>query len=78
MLSFYPSIPPCTAKTKVEINAQSIMGRTPLHDAITVGQKDIVKILLDGGADVNLSYNPDQVSKYARVESVGRSFDGVA
>lgn len=61
-LNVSPSLPPCTANVKVEINAQSIMGRTPLHDSITVGQKDIVKILLKGGADVNLSYNPDQVS----------------
>lgn len=55
------SIPPCRAKAKLDINAQSIMGRTALHDAITVGHKEIVKLLLKGGADVNLAYNPDQV-----------------
>ncbi|EDO44676.1 predicted protein, partial [Nematostella vectensis] len=38
---------------KADINAQSIMGRTALHDSITVGQIEIVRLLLDKGADVN-------------------------
>ena len=66
ILCSFLSVPPCRAHVKLDINAQSIMGRTALHDSITVGHKEVVKLLLKGGANVNLAYNPDQVSMIDR------------
>ena len=34
-------------------NVGSQYGRTPLHKAARLGHTDVVRLLLDGGADVN-------------------------
>ena len=51
---------PCRAKLPTDINARSIMGRTALHDAITVGHLEITQLLLEHGSDINLPINVEQ------------------
>ena len=38
-------------------NVQDSTGATPLHEAVRYGHKDIAKILLDAGANVNAKDN---------------------
>lgn len=38
----------------MSVNATDIMGQTALQGAVTVGYRDVVKLLLKHGADVNL------------------------
>ena len=45
---------PCEAKLTVSVNARNIMGQTALHDAVTVGYRDAVSLLLKHGADLKL------------------------
>lgn len=45
---------PCEAILTVSVNATDIMGQTALQGAVTVGYRDVVKLLLKHGADVNL------------------------
>ena len=37
----------------VDVNNADEIGRTPLHHAATGGHKEVIKVLLDGGADPN-------------------------
>ena len=40
-----------------DINARDKMGNTPLILAIEKGHKEIAKLLIDGGADLNVTNN---------------------
>lgn len=40
---------------KVDINEVDMSGSTPLHHAVWYGRFDIIKLLLEAGADVNVS-----------------------
>lgn len=46
---------PCQANLTISVNAKNIMGQTALHNAVTVGYRDVVSLLIRHGADVNLS-----------------------
>ena len=50
----YCSAGPCQANLTISVNARSIMGQTALHDAVTVGYREVVSLLVKHGADVNL------------------------
>ena len=41
------------------MNATSMMGQTALHDAVTVGYREVVSLLIKHGADVNLAFKVD-------------------
>ena len=43
----------------ISANARNIMGQTALHNAVTVGYRDVVSLLIKHGADVNLSAGPE-------------------
>ena len=52
---FYVSTGPCEANLTMNANAKSLMGQTALHDAVTVGYREVVSLLIKHGADVNLA-----------------------
>ena len=54
------SLGPCEASTKLRIDERNIIGRTALHDAITLGYRDIVKYLVQHGANINLPVDVEQ------------------
>lgn len=56
--TFY-SAGPCQANLMISANAKNIMGQTALHNAVTVGYRDVVSLLIKHGADVNLSAGPE-------------------
>ena len=43
----------------ISANARNLMGQTALHNAVTVGYRDVVSLLIKHGADVNLSAGPE-------------------
>lgn len=58
------STPPCSMKSEVDVNVRSKIGRTPLHDAVTIGNVDIVEILLENGANPNCAARVDVLSSF--------------
>jgi len=50
----YLSVAKLLVETKCDVNIQNEDGNTPLHDAYLQGSKDIVNLLIDNGADVNI------------------------
>ena len=51
-------------KLEVDINARSKVGRTPLHDAVTIGHVDVVEILLENQANPNCSARIDELASF--------------
>ena len=45
---------PCQANLSTSVNATNILGQTALHDAVTIGYREVVHLLIKHGADVNL------------------------
>ena len=72
LISVFFSSGPCKAATKVHIDARNIMGRTALHDAITTGHRDVVKYLLENGADVNLPIDVENSQAREEPEELAR------
>ena len=58
--TFYFSAGPCHAILTPSLNAKTVTGHTALHDAVTVGYREVVSLLLKHGADVNLASNAEQ------------------
>ena len=44
------------------MNARSKVGRTPLHDAVTIGHVDVVEILLENQANPNCAARTDELT----------------
>ena len=61
---YYPSAPPCVMKSEVDVNARSKVGRTPLHDAVTIGHIDVVEILLENQANPNCTARTDELASF--------------
>ncbi|XP_068698664.1 leucine-rich repeat serine/threonine-protein kinase 1-like [Montipora capricornis] len=51
---------PCHAILSPPLNAKTVTGHTALHDAVTVGYREVVSVLIKHGADVNLTSNAEQ------------------
>ena len=47
-------------------------GKTPLHRAITKGQTEAAKLLIESGADVNIGRKRDGQTPLAMAEGRGR------
>ncbi|RZK75885.1 MAG: ankyrin repeat domain-containing protein, partial [Pedobacter sp.] len=48
-------------KGGINIDKRDSLGNTPLYYASSRGARDIVKLLLDAGADVNLANNSTEI-----------------
>jgi ankyrin len=51
----------------VDVNARSKVGRTPLHDAVTIGHVDVVEILLENDANPNCSARTDELASVEEI-----------
>ena len=57
---------------ELDVNARSKVGRTPLHDAVTIGHVDVVEILLENQANPNCVARTDELASFDAIS------DGVA
>ena len=57
-------------KSNVNVNAKSKVGRTPLHDAVTLGNVDIVEVLLEHKANPNCAVRTDDMVGYLDVSEL--------
>ena len=48
----------------LNVNARSKVGRTPLHDAVTIGHLDVVEILLENEANPNFAARVDELASF--------------
>jgi ankyrin repeat protein len=53
----------------IEINARGDLGHTPLHEAASIGNIDMVKLLVDSGADLHALTEGDPPFTIARYNS---------
>ena len=49
------SVGPCQANLSASVNVTNVLGQTALHDAVTIGYREVVHLLIKHGADVNLA-----------------------
>lgn len=56
----YCSAGPCHAVLSPSLNATAITGQTALHDAVIVGYREVVGLLIKYGADVNIASNTER------------------
>ena len=54
-------------KSVVDVNARSKVGRTPLHDAVTIGHLDVVEILLENKANPNCAARTDELASFEEI-----------
>lgn len=51
-------------KSTCDVNARSKVGRTSLHDAVTIGNIDVVEILLENDANPNCAARTDELGGF--------------
>lgn len=62
-------------KFKIKLDVQNSAGQTPLHQAVYFGSKDVVKILIDKGADSRIKDNRNLTPLDAAAEFKGYAKD---
>ena len=51
-------------KSVVAVNARSKVGRTPLHDAVTLSHLDVARVLLENHAKPNCAVRTDELDDF--------------
>lgn len=65
----YCSAGPCHAVLSPSLNATTITGQTALHDAVILGHREVVGLLIKHGADVNIASNAEQPKDHSYIAS---------
>ena len=71
MCQYCCSAGPCQANLTTSVNAASMTGQTALQNAVTVGHRDVVSLLIKHGADVNLASKVETHHDHTDIASSG-------